>query len=65
MVAKYEVGGVWREVERPIPLREVMRACILNALAYTNGSQRQAALLLGINYATLSHRLDSLGIPKK
>ena len=54
--------GDWVDVPRPIPLADVERNAILNALAYTHGHQRQAAALLGISPRVLHYKLKTIGI---
>lgn len=64
MAAWYEdLDGQIREVPRPIPLRTVVRNALLNALAYTEGNQQQAAAWLGISPRVLCYQLHHRGIP--
>lgn len=57
-------AGHWREVPKPLPLSVVIRNAILNALAYTDGQQTEAARYLGLTerqmrYAMRKHRIPS------
>ncbi len=70
----YEHDDMWIEVPTPQPLpvavrgtkavvRATIRSALLNALAFTNGHQAQAAQLLGISTRTLTYKLRTYGIP--
>jgi len=61
----YEQDGVWYPVPRPIPLYHVIRGALLNALAYAEGSHRQAARLLGIPRTTFLYHLQRYGIARR
>lgn len=64
MAAWYEdSNGRILEVPKPISLRTVIRNAILNALAYTDGHQQQAASWLGISARVLCYHLKHRGIP--
>lgn len=53
----------WHDVEKPKPLAIVMRAALLNALAYTNGHQREASRLLGLTPRQMGYHMVRAGIP--
>lgn len=63
MAAVYERNGEWVAVPKPTPLRLVVRAALLNALAYTDGHQGQAADLLDLSIRQFGYALRSHGIP--
>lgn len=63
MAAVYERGGEWLAVPRPVPLVQVVRGALLNALAYTDGHLGQAAGLLGITPRQMSYQVREHGIP--
>jgi len=63
MAAVYERGGVWLPVPKPAPLRQVIRSALLNALAYTDGNQHEAARWLGMTDRQLCYALKTYGIP--
>lgn len=63
MAGVYERDGAWQPVPVPIPLREVIRSALLNALAYTEGDQRRAALLLGVSPRMMHYNLVTYNIP--
>jgi DNA-binding NtrC family response regulator len=63
LAAVYERNGAWHPVPMPIPLREVIRNAFLNALAYTDGDQSQAAKLLGVSPRMMHYNLMAYGIP--
>ena len=56
-------SGEWVPVPKPIPLQQVIRAALLNALAYTAGDQRAAALWLGLSTKTMGYQMDTHQIP--
>ena len=62
MPSLYEVQGVWLPVPKPVPLRWVIRAALLNALAYTDGNQRQAAAALEITERVCNYALAREGL---
>lgn len=55
--------GVWCPVPKPVPLSVLIRGAVLNALAYTDGHQTQAARLLGITQRQIGHAMKKYGIP--
>jgi transcriptional regulator with GAF, ATPase, and Fis domain len=59
----YEHDDVWVAVPKPRKLRDLIRSEILNALAYTAGSQTDAARLLGVTPRALNWQLQTYGIP--
>ncbi len=61
--ARYERMGVWYEVPVPVPLDQVIRGAILNALAYTDGDREAAAKLLGLTYRVLTYQMGTYNIP--
>ena len=63
MAAVYERDGEWLPVPRPIPLRRVVRGALLNALAYTDGHQGEAAALLELSPRAMSYALRVYAIP--
>lgn len=63
MAAVYERGGQWLPVPRPTALRLVVRGALLNALAYTDGHQGEAARWLDMTPRQLSYQLRLHGIP--
>ncbi len=63
-VQRYERDGLWICVPTPLPLRQVIRGALLNALAFTGGHQRQAAHALGIAPRKLWYMLDTYDIPR-
>jgi regulatory Fis family protein len=65
VAAVYERGGEWLAVPRPIPLRRVVRSAILNALAYTDGHQAEAAAWLGLTVRQFSYSLKVYDVPGK
>lgn len=46
------------------PIRDAERAALLNALQMTQGNQRKAAEILGVNPSTLYRKMKKLGISK-
>ena len=56
-------GSAWIAVPLPIPLDEVIRAALYNALAYADGNQEEAGKLLKIGERTMSHKMRVYGIP--
>ncbi len=56
-------SGEWVPVPKPIPLQQVIRAALLNALAYTAGDQRAAALWLGLSTKTMGYQMAAHAIP--
>ena len=60
---QYERDGVWYPVPKPRRLRDVIRGALLNALAYTGGSQAEAAAALGISPRVLSYKLKAYDVP--
>lgn len=63
MAAVYERNGEWLAVPRPVPLVQVVRAALLNALAYCDGHQAHAAHLLGLSERQMSYQLREHAIP--
>jgi hypothetical protein len=63
MAAVYECGGEWLPVPKPVPLRLVVRGALLNALAYTDGNQHEAATWLGLSERQLCYALKQHGSP--
>lgn len=63
MAAVYERGGEWHAVPKPVPLSQVVRSALLNALAYTNGEQAQAAALLAMSARQMTYQLHVHHIP--
>jgi len=59
----YEVKGVWLPVPKPVPLYQVVRAALLNAMAYTDGHQRQAGALLGLTERQMTYQLRAYAVP--
>ena len=53
----------WIPVPKPIPLRTVIRSALLNALAYTDGNQAQAAKWLEISPRVLCYQLVTYDVP--
>jgi hypothetical protein len=64
MAAVYERGGVWLAVPRPVPLHEVVRSALLNALAYTDGSYREAARWLRMSERQFNYACETHGVPR-
>lgn len=58
-----EIEDITHTIYRPIPLVEMERRAVLNALAYTDGNHTQAAKLLGIVIKTLYNLMHTHGIP--
>jgi transcriptional regulator with GAF, ATPase, and Fis domain len=54
--------GEWVEVPTPIPLKTVIRNAILNALAYTDGHQANAAKCLAISPRQMNYQVQLLQI---
>jgi len=63
MAGVYERDGVWHAVPKPTPLRLVVRGALLNALAYTNGHQGEAAAWLGLSERAMNYALKTYAIP--
>lgn len=63
MAGVYERGGQWWAVPKPVPLTTVVRGALLNALAYTNGHQGEAAQLLGLSARQMSYQLRLHHVP--
>lgn len=57
-------SGEWRTVPRPVALREVIRSALLNALAYAEGHQANAARLLGISPRMMDYQMQRYDIPR-
>lgn len=57
------LGRLWMPVPKPLPLRQVIRATLLNALAYTAGDQQQAAICLAISPRVMGFQMANHGIP--
>lgn len=55
--------GIWQRVPVPVPLKQVIRSALLNALAYTDGHQEAAARLLQISEHQLRYAMQKHGIP--
>ncbi len=55
--------GEWAPVPCPVPLRRVIRAALLNALAYTGGDQDRAARCLEMHPRTFGSQLRTYDIP--
>ena len=53
----------WEPVPEPKPLWWVIRSALLNALAYTNGDQTAAAIMLGITTKTMGYQMATHQIP--
>jgi len=60
---QYERDGRWYEVPIPIALRTVIRGALLNAMAYTNGSQTRAGATLGLSARVMGDMLARYDIP--
>lgn len=56
----YEGKGI--KIEPVIPLNQLEREAIINALSFTKGNKRKAAKLLQINERTLYRKLNEYGI---
>lgn len=54
---RWTLAAEARSPEPVIPLREVEKRAILNALTYTRGDRQRAATLLGIGRTTLYRKL--------
>jgi transcriptional regulator with GAF, ATPase, and Fis domain len=63
MAAVFERDGEWHPVPRPVRLERVVRGAILNALAFTNGHQGEAAALLGLSPRQMSYQVRQYRIP--
>lgn len=63
MAGVYERDGQWWAVPKPVPLTRVIRSALLNALAFTNGHQGQAAQLLELTPRQMSYQLRINAIP--
>lgn len=55
--------GHWQPVPKPEPLRTLIRGALLNALAYTDGRQKQAAEILGVSPRAIVDIMRSYGVP--
>lgn len=55
--------GQWKPVPVPVPLDLVIRSAMLNALAYTDGTQYKAAKLLGVTYRVFMTMMRKHHIP--
>jgi transcriptional regulator with GAF, ATPase, and Fis domain len=58
-----DANNEWRPVPEPIALRIVVRAALLNALAYTGGDQQHAAMLLEITPRQMAYQMVTHSIP--
>jgi hypothetical protein len=56
--------GTWQPVPVPVPLERVIRAALLNALAFTEGNQKAAARALAIPPSEMRRRMRTSGIPQ-
>jgi hypothetical protein len=56
-------GCLWMPVPKPLPLRQVIRAALLNALAYTGGDQKKAAACLDLSPRVLGFQMGNHHIP--
>ena len=63
MAAVYERDGSWLPLPKPIPLRLAIRGALLNALAYTDGRQTEAAAALALTPRQFCYQLKIHGIP--
>jgi len=63
MAAVYERDGSWLPVPKPIPLRLAIRGALLNALAYYDGRQTEAAAALALTPRQMCYQLKIHGIP--
>lgn len=61
---RIEISDVRHLIERPVFLELVIRNAILNALAWTNGNQAEAAGLLGISSRSINFKMRAYGIPR-
>lgn len=59
----YERGGAWYPVPEPIPMYQVVRNALLNAMAYTDGHQKKAGDLLGLTPRQMTYTLQIYDIP--
>lgn len=59
-----KISDIRHTIYHPVPLDTVVRGALLNALAYTNGNQREAAKLLEMEPRTLHYQLGVYGIPR-
>jgi len=62
MTTPLVTDSTWMIYE-PEPLQDVIRNALLNALAFTDGNQKQAAKLLGLSERVLCYQLQLHGIP--
>lgn len=58
------VTDIRHTIYKPIPYRVAVRGMLLNALAYTDGNQKQAAILLGISTRMINYMLERYSIPR-
>ena len=58
-------SGNWVPVPRPTSLYHVIRGSMLNALAFTDGNQKEAAGLLEISARQFSYMMIKYSIPCK
>lgn len=54
----------WVPVPRPIEMKIVIRNSILNALAYTDGNQKEAGKLLGLSERVMNYHMKIHYIPR-
>lgn len=54
----------WVPVPKPIEMKIVIRNAILNALAFTDGNQRQAGELLGLSERVMNYHMKIHYIPR-
>jgi transcriptional regulator with GAF, ATPase, and Fis domain len=59
-----EPNGRWLPVPTPETLHLVIRGALLNALAFTNGNQAQAARLLGLTKDVMARLMRGHQIPR-
>lgn len=62
MAAVYERDGAWLPVPRPVPLAQVIRGALLNALAYCDGNATEAARWLQVTPRVFAYALRRAGV---
>lgn len=58
-----EITDVRSTIYRPRFLELEIRGILLNALAFTNGCQKEAAQLLGLSSRMMGYNMEKYGIP--